>query len=129
MAHSSVYKQVRSNIVLLIAAVMWGFAFVAQVKASESGIGSFLFNAIRYILGAVVLIPVVFVFERKMITRAVFRRSVVAGIISGSVMMAAVNFQQYGIAMNKNAGTSGFISSFYIVFIPIASALIFKKKE
>ena len=128
MAHSSVYKQVRSNIVLLIAAVMWGFAFVAQVKASESGIGSFLFNAIRYILGAVVLIPVVFVFERKMITRAVFRRSVVAGIISGSVMMAAVNFQQYGIAMNKNAGTSGFISSFYIVFIPIASALIFKKK-
>ena len=128
MVRSSVYKQVRSNIVLIIAAIMWGFAFVAQVKASESGIGSFLFNAIRYFLGALVLIPVIIVFERKQITRAVMRRTTIAGMISGTVMMLAVNVQQYGIALNQNAGTSGFISSFYIVFIPIASALIFRQK-
>lgn len=128
MAHSSVYKQVRSNIILIIAAVMWGFAFVAQVKASESGIGPFLFNAIRYFLGALVLIPVIFIFERKQITREVLRHSVIAGMISGTFMTAAVNVQQYGIDLNQNAGTSGFISSFYIVFIPIASAFIFKYK-
>jgi len=128
MAHSSLYKQVRSNIILIIAAVMWGFAFVAQVKASENGIGSFLFNAIRYFLGALVLIPVIFIFERKQITRSILRHSIIAGLISGTVMMAAVNVQQYGIALNQNAGTSGFISSFYIVFIPIVSALIFKQK-
>ena len=128
MARSSTYKQVRSNIILIIAAVMWGFAFVAQVKASESGIGSFLFNAIRYFLGALVLIPVIIIFERKQITRAVIRRTAIAGLISGSIMMGAVNVQQFGIALNQNAGTSGFISSFYIVFIPIVSALIFRQK-
>ena len=128
MARSSTYKQVRSNIILIIAAVMWGFAFVAQVKASESGIGSFLFNAIRYFLGALVLIPVIIIFESKQITRAVIRRTAIAGLISGSIMMGAVNVQQYGIALNQNAGTSGFISSFYIVFIPIVSALIFRQK-
>ena len=128
MAHSSVYKQVRSNIILIIAAVMWGFAFVAQVKASESGIGAFLFNAIRYLLGALVLIPVIYIFERKQITKAVLRRSIFAGLISGTVMMAAVNVQQYGIELNQNAGTSGFISSFYIVFIPIVSAIVLKQK-
>lgn len=128
MAHSALYKQVRSNIILLIAAVMWGFAFVAQVKASENGIGSFLFNAIRYFLGSLVLIPVIIIFERKQITRKVFRHSVIAGMISGTFMMAAVNVQQYGITLNQNAGTSGFISSFYIVFIPIAYALIFRQK-
>ena len=128
MAHSSVYKQVRSNIILIIAAIMWGFAFVAQVKASESGIGAFLFNAIRYLLGALVLIPVIYIFERKQITKAVLRRSIFAGLISGTVMMAAVNVQQYGIELNQNAGTSGFISSFYIVFIPIVSAIVLKQK-
>ena len=128
MVRSPLYKQVRSNIVLIIAAVMWGFAFVAQVKASESGIGSFLFNAIRYFLGALVLIPVILIFEGKQITRAIFRKSAIAGMISGTVMMAAVNVQQYGISLNQNAGTSGFISSFYIVFIPIAYALIFRQK-
>lgn len=128
MVRSPRYKQIRSNIILLIAAVMWGFAFVAQVKASESGIGPFLFNAVRYLLGALVLIPVVFIFERKQITRAILKRSMLAGVISGTVMMAAVNFQQYGIDMNQNAGTSGFISSFYIVFIPITSALVLREK-
>ncbi|MBQ4121433.1 MAG: DMT family transporter [Clostridia bacterium] len=128
MAHSSLYKQIRSNIILIIAAVMWGFAFVAQLKASENGIGSFLFNAIRYFLGALVLIPVIIIFERKQITRSVLRRSMIAGLISGTIMMAAVNVQQYGIALNQNAGTSGFISSFYIVFIPIVSSLVFRQK-
>ena len=67
MERSPLYKQVRSNVILLVAAAMWGFAFVAQVKASESGIGPFLFNGIRYIIGASVLIPVIIIFERKKI--------------------------------------------------------------
>lgn len=113
--------------ILMITSIIWGFAFVAQVKASEANMGSFLFNGLRYILGTVTLIPVMLLFEKKKITKSAFKSALIHGVISGLVMMAAVNVQQYGIDANMNAGKSGFITALYIVLIPL-SGLFFKKK-
>ena len=59
-------KEISSSILLMVTSIVWGFAFVAQVKASEANMGSFLFNGLRYILGTLALLPILFIFERKM---------------------------------------------------------------
>ncbi len=120
-------KEISSSMILMITSIIWGFAFVAQVKASEANMGSFLFNGLRYILGTITLIPVMLLFEKNKITASTFKSALIHGIISGLVMMAAVNFQQYGINANMNAGKSGFITALYIVLIPL-TGLFFKKK-
>jgi len=124
---STTKKEISSSMILMITSIIWGFAFVAQVKASEANMGSFLFNGLRYILGAVTLIPVMLLFEKNKITKSALKSALLHGIISGLVMMAAVNVQQYGIDANMNAGKSGFITALYIVLIPL-TGLFFKKK-
>ncbi len=125
MKKSKINGSITSNILLIITAIVWGFAFVAQVKASN--IGSFLYNGTRYLLGALILTPIVIVFERKKINRTVFVKSLISGVICGTVMVAAVNFQQYGINITQNAGKAGFITGLYIVFIPVVG-IFFKQK-
>ena len=120
-------KQLQANLLLLFAAAVWGFAFVAQVKASESNIGPFLYNGIRYLIGAIVLIPILLIAERKQITACSVKKTSVSALICGTVMMAAVNLQQFGIDCNMNAGKSGFITGLYIVFIPITGIFLGKK--
>ena len=123
----STKKEISSSLLLMVTSIVWGLAFVAQVKASQANMGSFLFNGLRYIMGTVALIPIMLLFERKKITRSIFKTSLINGTICGLVMMAAVNFQQYGIGINANAGKSGFITALYIVLIPL-TGLFFKKK-
>ena len=57
-------KRATANLILVLTAMIWGFAFVAQ-KDSSAYIGAFTFNGIRFMLGAISLIPVIFVFERN----------------------------------------------------------------
>ena len=57
-------KRLTANLMLITTALIWGFAFVAQSTASEL-IGSFTFNGIRFMIGAVSLIPVIYIFERR----------------------------------------------------------------
>ena len=78
-------------------------------------------------LGAVILIPVLFIAERKQVSIGTIKKTSIPALICGTVMMAAVNLQQFGIDCNMNAGKSGFITGLYIVFIPI-TGLFFGKK-
>ena len=57
-------KQFRSSLLLLLTAVIWGVAFVAQSAGMEH-VGPFTFNATRSIIGGLVLLPVIFVMDRK----------------------------------------------------------------
>ena len=57
-------KRLKSNLTLLITAAIWGFAFVAQKDASKN-VSAFAFNGIRFIIGALSLIPVICIFEKN----------------------------------------------------------------
>ena len=116
------------NIVLLFAtAMIWGFAFVAQVDGVKY-VGSFTMNGVRFSLGVISLIPVVLFFERGRRERAERKRTVIASLIAGTVLFLASTFQQIGIEITESAGVSGFITGLYMVFIPIACFIFFKKK-
>ena len=104
---------------LLLAAIIWGFAFVAQ-KAGMEFIGPFAFNGIRFALGAISLLPLLF-FQKQLFGTSTKHHSigftVRGGIILGVVLFVAASFQQVGI-VKSTAGNAGFITSLYIIIVP-----------
>ena len=114
--------------ILLGASVIWGFAFSAQVLASQKGLGSFAFNGIRFVIGGLALIPVVLVLERKTNGHDVIKHTVFPAAGAGVIMFAAVNLQQLGIDMTHSAGKASFITGLYIVLVPILALVLFRKR-
>ncbi len=125
---NSVKKKILGNIILFGAAIIWGFAFVAQVVGTASGLGPVTFNAIRFLLGAVVLIPVILIFERKKESEKGKKRLFLGSLVCGFFLFAAANLQQYALTINENPGFAGFITALYTVWTPVACFLVFKKK-
>lgn len=110
---------------LLITAIIWGTAFVAQKSGGE--IGSFTFNGIRTFIGGLVLLP--FVFKgRNDKTQPVFSRTeMIGGLVCGAFLFVAASLQQFGLAYTT-AGKAAFITTLYVVFCPILSLIVHKKK-
>lgn len=113
----------RANLLLLLTAIIWGFAFVAQ-RSSMDHIGPFTFNAIRFLIGGLALVPLMLILDRR---RAAAQAPVVAfgnrglligGALAGSVIFAAATLQQMGIT-STTAGKAGFITSLYVVLVPL----------
>lgn len=129
-------KKVISAACLLLAAVIWGFAFVAQDVTAES-VEPFTLNAARSYIAAVALVPVAWL-TRKLNHKKFFEKNssdrktlLKAGVICGFFLFVAVNFQQFGIALYPAdaaaSGRAGFLTALYIVFVPIFG-LVLKKK-
>ena len=112
---------------LFLTAMIWGFAFVAQVQGI-SHIGSFTMNGTRFTLGVLSLLPVVLIFEKGRTDRAERIRTVRASILAGIALFTASTLQQFGIAYTGSAGVAGFITGLYIVLVPIAGFLLFRHK-
>lgn len=129
-------RKIISTASLLLAAIIWGFAFVAQDKASDN-IGPFTLNGLRCIIGSLVLIPVILVTskitKRPLLEKTKADRKVLikAGVLCGIFLSIAANFQQFGISLYPDganvSGRSGFITALYILIVPIFG-LFFKKK-
>ena len=112
----------KSNVLLLITAIIWGFAFVAQ-RAGMEYLGPFLFNAIRFVLGSASLIPLLIYnkkrkFKKEKLLAFNNKHYVYGSIIMGIVLFIASTFQQMGIVYT-DAGKAGFITGLYIILVPI----------
>ena len=124
-------QQIKSSLILLLTATIWGVAFVAQSVGMEY-IGPFTFNAIRCVLGGMVLIPVILVLKKKKETGAENQEKGdkktlwMGGIACGVILCIASNLQQFGI-MEASVGKSGFFTALYIVMIPVIGIFIGKR--
>ena len=114
-------------ILLLTTAMIWGFAFVAQVKGMDH-IQSLTLNGTRFTLGVISLLPVVLIFERGRVGKEERKRTVCASILAGVALFSASTLQQFGISLNKSAGVAGFLTGLYVVLVPIAGFLLFRRK-
>ena len=116
---------VRNSLLLLLTATIWGVAFVAQ-SVSMDYIGGFTFNAVRNLIGALTLLPVIKVLdktrseaEKKCESSASGRKTLlIGGICCGIMLCLAGNFQQFGIKYTT-VGKAGFITACYIIIVPI----------
>lgn len=124
-------QQIKSSLILLLTATIWGVAFVAQSVGMEY-IGPFTFNAIRCVLGGLVLIPVILVLKKKKEIGAENQEKEdkktlwAGGIACGVILCIASNLQQFGI-MEASVGKSGFFTALYIVMIPVIGIFIGKR--
>jgi drug/metabolite transporter (DMT)-like permease len=115
---------------MLVAAMIWGSAFVAQ-RLSLDAIGPFLFTGLRFLLGAAVVL-VLLLGLRPMRSRVAptARAAVhgshslfVAGAVLGLLLAVAISLQQIGLQYTKVAN-AGFISSLYVVIVPLMGVLL-----
>jgi drug/metabolite transporter (DMT)-like permease len=115
-------KALRANLLLLITAGIWGLAFVAQ-RAGMEHVGPFTFNALRFGLGSVSLVPLWWLRRGR---GAAFgsgepvgnRQLLTAGVTAGGVLFVAASLQQIGLVYTT-AGKAGFITGLYVVLVPI----------
>ncbi|MFN3410587.1 MAG: DMT family transporter [Exilispira sp.] len=114
-----------SEILLLITAAIWGFAFVAQ-RVGMNYLKPFTYNGIRFLLGALTLMPLIYFFNNNTRKYRIDKNNIFAIIITGSVLFTAANLQQIGIVYTS-AGNAGFITGLYVIIVPILS-IFFKKK-
>ncbi|NTU50699.1 MAG: DMT family transporter [Desulfobulbaceae bacterium] len=109
-----------SDLILLLAALIWGGGFVAQRSASFH-LGFFAFNGLRFLLGGLVMLP--FVIKRLRNSPGNLKWIIPAGLL----LFSASALQQAGVT-TTSAGTAGFITGVYVVLVPLFMALIWKHK-
>lgn len=124
----------RQSLLLLLTAVIWGVAFVAQ-SVSMDYIGPFTFNAARNLIGGVVLLPCIWLLGKgkKNEPRGLQRAGggsqktlIAGGVLCGILLFAAGNLQQIGIQYTT-VGKAGFITAMYIVLVPVLGIFLRKK--
>lgn len=116
------------DLILLLAAVIWGFAFVAQRAAMEH-MGPFSFNAIRFALGALVLVPFLRLKSLEPAPKSQTiskRRHYILFTLLGLILFGGISFQQVGI-VSTTAGNAGFITGLYVIFVPLFGLVIGQK--
>lgn len=115
-------RKAKADIYLLITALIWGLAFVAQ-RVGMDYMGPFFFNALRFALGATALLPMLYLFKRKGNAISIGKRKLwISGIIAGSFLFVGASLQQIGLVYTT-AAKSGFITGLYVVLVPVFGIL------
>ena len=127
--------QMRNSLLLLLTALIWGVAFVAQSVGGDA-VGSFTFNGVRSLIGSAVLLPVIYFLdsqkkrelgeEKFQAEKGDQKTLLTGGICCGIMLCIASNFQQFGISFTT-VGKAGFITAMYILIVPVLG-LFMKKK-
>lgn len=108
-----------ADLLLLLTAAIWGFAFVAQ-RLGNLYMGPFTFNAIRFSLGALALVPLLIWQRRKGVDRPTvpLRKLAWPILATGLLLFAGASLQQVGL-LGTTAGKAGFITGLYVVLVPL----------
>ncbi len=116
----------RANLLLLITAIIWGLAFVAQ-RAGMEHIGPFTYNGIRFGLGSISLIPLLLYTDKRRQRAESDKKTMIIGCaLAGGVLFCGASLQQAGLVYTT-AGKAGFITGLYVVFVPILGLFIKQK--
>lgn len=125
-------RNFRHSLLLLLTALIWGIAFVAQ-SAGGDAVGPYTFNCIRSLLGALILIPVIIILDKsgltykKPSTKKEWKTLFIGGVSCGAALCLASNVQQLGLYFGASAGKAGFLTACYILFVPILGLFLKKK--
>ena len=144
-------KEIGGMACLVLTAMIWGFAFVSQVQGMAS-VTPLFFNATRFTLGAVSLLPLLWLRRGRASARACgacdaggrpvlelgdgatvrlpkwAANPVAVSVICGVVLFSASTVQQYGVLYSGSAGRSGFITALYIVMTPLLAFVVLRRR-
>lgn len=117
-------RTLRANGLLVLTAIIWGFAFVAQ-RVSMAQIGPFAFNGLRFLLGSAALTPVLILGRHRIYPparRQPFGRLLLEGGLAGCLLFVGASLQQAGL-VHTTAGKAGFITGLYVILVPLLGLL------
>lgn len=117
--HGSIERLI-ADLLMLLAAILWGGGFIAQRVASAQ-LGFFAYNGVRFLLAGLLLLPVGIRFLKSL------DRKLLWILPAGVLLFAGSAFQQAGVE-TTTAGSAGFITGIYVVLVPLFLALIWKAK-
>lgn len=129
------HNQMRQVVFPILAAFIWGTAFVAQDLCADA-IGAFAFNASRYFIAVLALLVVIAISSMQhkdkpalspAEKKAANKQLWIGGLCCGAALAIASNFQQAGLVAGTDAGKAGFITALYVVLVPVFG-LFFKRK-
>lgn len=119
-------KKLTANLFLLLAAAIWGLAFVAQ-RVGMDYVGPFTFNGIRFILGSLSLVPFLFRCNNSSQPEAAAsdpqESALRPGILAGIILFIAASLQQIGLVYTT-AGKAAFLTALYIIIVPLAGVCL-----
>lgn len=118
-------SRLRADLLLLLAALIWGGAFVAQ-KESFAHVGAFTFVAARFALSALLVLPLA-LRERRSVNLFSVPAAVSDLVPLCAVFSAAIMLQQAGMA-GTSVTNAGFLTGLYVVFVPVIALLVYKQK-
>ncbi|MBS7558170.1 DMT family transporter [Pseudomonas sp. RC4D1] len=117
-------QALRADVLMLITAVIWGAAFVAQSSGMDH-IGPFLYSGLRFALGSLCLLPLVL--RRTPADRhpapLLNRGLLLGGVLMGLALTLGINLQQVGL-MFTSVTNAGFITGLYVIVVPLLGLLI-----
>ena len=120
-------SRLKSDLILLLAAAIWGFAFVAQ-RMGMDYVGPFTYTAARFTLGCLVLVPFLLIrkpdFSKIKLESPRSRRNFIGlQLLLGLILFGGISLQQYGL-LYTTAGNAGFITGLYVVFVPLTGLFL-----
>jgi drug/metabolite transporter (DMT)-like permease len=116
-------KALKSDLLLLLIAAIWGFGFVAQRQGLEF-VGPFTFNGVRFALGSLSLLPLILISQRRqnrlpgVLPKAGTKSLLLGGGLAGAALFLGASLQQVGM-VTTTAGNAGFITGLYVVIVPL----------
>jgi len=123
-------KSIRGSLLLLLGAVIWGAAFAAQ-RAGMDHVQPFTFSGVRMTLAGLVLIPAAMISgkreDRRQDTPERRKLQRKGGLLCGLFLFAATSLQQIGL-VSTSAGKAGFLTALYVVLVPVAGWILFRKR-
>ena len=118
-------KQLFSNICLIVAALIWGTAFVAQTTGMEH-IGPLTFTNLRFLIGGLIVLPLA-VKEMPNFKKSLNKKLIIIILLTGLSLLMGTYLQQYALQYTK-IGNAAFLTILYVPFVPIISRFILKKR-
>lgn len=119
------------SFLLVLAAFIWGSTFVAQAEGNSAG--PFVFTCSRNIIAAVLLFALAKILDkcgkspRRPRNSTEQKKLWKAGVLCGVALAFGTNFQQLGMYLGTSAGKSGFLTTCYIVLVPMLSVFLGKR--
>jgi drug/metabolite transporter (DMT)-like permease len=133
MASAVRIQRLKADLILLVVAIIWGSAFVAQ-RAGNEQVGPFTFNAARFLVGSLVLLPTLI--WRRPHGKQTSASSPASsqknkpwrsGLLLGLILFGGASLQQLGL-VTTTAGKGGFITGLYVVIVPLLLALFWRDR-
>src|SRR4030042_3118556 len=135
-------NRVRADLVLLLVALIWGSAFTVQRVAAQY-FDAFTFNGLRFLLGGFFLLPFSKLNQMRQAAQLVKpddsgphkavpkgkvdRKALVFILLGGGLLFGAAGLQQAGLE-STTAGNAGFITTLYVVFVPVILVIFWREK-